>query len=62
MNLLAALAIAITPLTPFAQVTQGDACLNWHASAQDANGNTLWCTHTPDSGHVMYWLPSIQDR
>jgi hypothetical protein len=58
----AAVAAITLPLTPFAQVNQGDLCYNWHATATDANGNTLVCTHTPDSGHLMYWEGQVMDR
>jgi hypothetical protein len=51
-----AAAAVLTPLTPFAQQPgQGDSCVNWHATTQDSNGQTLTCTHLPDSGHLMYW-------
>jgi hypothetical protein len=56
------LAVGIAyPLTPFAQIQQGDLCYNWHATAPDVNGRTLICTHLPDSGHLMYWETSQQD-
>jgi hypothetical protein len=42
--------------TPYAQgPNQGDSCVNWHATTQDSSGQTLTCTHLPDSGHLMYW-------
>ena len=51
-----------------AQPAQGDQCYNWHATAQDASGRTLTCTHLPQSapgggsGHIMYWeLGGAQD-
>jgi hypothetical protein len=70
-----AAAIAASPFAlvalsqaPAAQATtQGDQCYNWHATMQDANGRTLYCTHLPQSapgggsGHLMYWELSIQD-
>jgi hypothetical protein len=40
----------------------GDLCYNWHATTTDSNGNTLVCTHTPDSGHLMYWEGQVMDR
>ena len=39
----------------------GDVCYNWKATATDANGQTLYCTHLPDSGHLMYWETSMRD-
>jgi hypothetical protein len=47
----AGIALAPLPLSP----NPGDQCWNWHATAQDAAGQTMTCTHTPDSGHLMYW-------
>lgn len=47
----AAIALSPVPLSPNA----GDQCWNWHATAQDASGQTMTCTHLPDSGHLMYW-------
>ncbi|WP_422223382.1 hypothetical protein [Mycobacterium sp.] len=38
-----------------AQPAPGEQCQNWHATAPDSNGQTLTCTHLPDSGHLMYW-------
>jgi hypothetical protein len=53
---LAATAAVLTPGTASAQgPSQGDSCVNWHATTQDGNGQTLTCTHLPDSGHLMYW-------
>ena len=46
-----AIVLAPIPLSPNA----GDQCWNWHATAQNANGQTMTCTHLPDSGHLMYW-------
>ncbi len=43
--------LAPIPLSPNA----GDQCWNWHATAQNANGQTMTCTHLTDSGHLMYW-------
>jgi phthiodiolone/phenolphthiodiolone dimycocerosates ketoreductase len=41
---------------PFAQnPSPGQQCMNWHATATDANGRVMTCTHLPDSGHIMYW-------
>jgi hypothetical protein len=40
---------------PLAHAGQGDLCYNWHATMQDSNGQTLTCTHLPDSGQLMYW-------
>ena len=33
----------------------GQQCVDWHATATDASGRALTCTHTADSGHLMYW-------
>jgi hypothetical protein len=33
----------------------GQQCMNWHATATYVNGNTMTCTHTADSGHLIYW-------
>ena len=62
--LTAATLAASIPLAPLAHAapSQGDSCVNWHATTQGANGQTLVCTHLPDSGHMMYWESSIQDR
>jgi hypothetical protein len=58
-----AIAVAMAPLTPYTQSPNlGDLCYNWHATATDSNGNTLVCTHTPDSGHLMYWESRVMDR
>lgn len=54
-------AITFTPLA-HANPSIGDSCVNWHATTTDNNGNTLVCTHLADSGHMMYWEYSIQDR
>ena len=55
--------IAVVPLTPYAQQpSPGDPCVNWHATTQDASGQTMYCTHLADSGHLMYWEYRIQDR
>ena len=48
---IAAVALAPVPLSP----NPGEQCWNWHATAQDASGQTMTCTHLPDSGHLMYW-------
>jgi hypothetical protein len=48
-------AITLTLQAPVAQAAQGDQCWNWHATMQDSSGQTLTCTHLPDSGHLMYW-------
>ncbi len=49
-------ALVFVPLTPYAQApTPGQQCQTWHATTQDANGQTMTCTHLPDSGHLMYW-------
>jgi hypothetical protein len=46
----------VIALTPFAQnPAPGQQCYSWHATAQDSNGQTMTCTHTADSGHLMYW-------
>jgi hypothetical protein len=63
--LIAAALAALTPLgfAPVAHATGlGDPCWNWHATMQDSSGQTLYCTHTPDSGHGMSWQYTIQDR
>jgi hypothetical protein len=40
---------------PYAQQpVPGQQRWNWHATAQDANGQTMTCTHLPDSGHLIY--------
>lgn len=52
----ALMAAGLIPLTPYAQSpAPGDLCYSWHATTQDSNGQTMTCTHTPDSGHLMYW-------
>jgi hypothetical protein len=51
---LIAAAISTAPLA-HASPSVGDVCYDWKATAQDANGQTLVCTHLPDSGHLMYW-------
>jgi hypothetical protein len=49
-------AAAVIALTPFAQSPNpGDQCMNWHATVTGPNGQTMTCTHLPDSGHIMYW-------
>jgi hypothetical protein len=49
-------AALVLPLTPYAQSPPpGDVCYNWHATTQGPNGQTMTCTHLPDSGHIMYW-------
>jgi hypothetical protein len=53
---LAVTAAVLTAPMAYAQgPSQGDSCVNWHATTQDSNGRTLTCTHLPDSGHLMYW-------
>ena len=52
---LAVTAAGLTAPMAYAQPSQGDSCVNWHATTQDSNGRTLTCTHLPDSGHLMYW-------
>ena len=47
----AAITFAPVPLAP----SPGQQCMTWHATAQDSNGQTMTCTHTSDSGHLMYW-------
>lgn len=51
---LIAAAISTAPMA-HASPSVGDVCYDWKATAQDANGQTLVCTHLPDSGHLMYW-------
>jgi hypothetical protein len=56
MNALIALGVVLAPLTPFVQdPSPGQQCMNWHATAQGPNDQTMTCTHLPDSGHIMYW-------
>jgi hypothetical protein len=57
----AVLAAGITLAPPLAPAP-GDQCQNWHATTTDSSGSTLVCTHTPDSGHVMYCEPRVMDR
>lgn len=57
-NVLIAVGIVTAPLSP----NQGELCQSWHATTTDSNGNTLVCTHTPDSGHLMYWEGQVMDR
>jgi hypothetical protein len=59
---------AVTFASPAqANPSLGDQCMNWHAATTDNNGNSLVCTHLPQSapgggsGHIMYWESSIQD-
>ena len=52
---LGALAWVSAPAAHADQATQGQPCTSWHATAQDSNGQALTCTHTSDSGHLMYW-------
>ena len=47
----AGIALAPLPLSP----NPGDQCWNWHATTEDSGGRTMTCTHTADSGHLMYW-------
>ena len=49
--LAAGILFAPAPLT----LSPGDVCYNWHATTRGPNGNTMTCTHLPDSGHIMYW-------
>jgi hypothetical protein len=56
--LAAGIAFAPLPLSP----NLGDLCYDWHATATDSSGNTLVCTHTPDTGHLMYWESRVMDR
>jgi hypothetical protein len=58
---LAVTAAVLTAPLAHAAPAPGDPCMNWHASTQGSNGQTLYCTHREDSGHVMYWEPSIMD-
>jgi hypothetical protein len=51
---LVAAAISTAPMA-HAAPSVGDVCYDWKATAQDSNGQTLVCTHLPDSGHLMYW-------
>jgi hypothetical protein len=68
MGVVAALAAITFAPTAQANPSQGDQCMNWHATTTDNNGNFLVCTHLPQtapgggSGHIMYWESSIQDR
>src|ERR1700722_5641969 len=59
-GLAAAAAIALAPLA-HAGPNQGDQCMDWHATMTGPNGQTMTCTHLPQSdpsggsGHIMYW-------
>jgi hypothetical protein len=55
-------AILSPPIANAGGAVQGAQCQSWHATATDSYGNTLYCTHTPDSGHLMYWELSVMDR
>lgn len=55
-------AAVLTAPMAYANPNQGDQCMNWHATTTNNNGNFLVCTHLADSGHIMYWESSIQDR
>jgi hypothetical protein len=56
------LGIACIPLAHADPPSPGSLCYSWHATTTDSNGNTLVCTHTPDSGHLMYWEGQVMDR
>jgi hypothetical protein len=58
LKYLIAVGIFTAPLSP----ALGDQCQSWHATTTDSSGNTLVCTHTPDSGHLMYWEREVMDR
>jgi len=58
----AALVAAAVCTAPAAHATSvGDVCYNWKATTTDASGQTLFCTHLPDSGHLMYWETSMRE-
>ena len=46
----------------FLSPSVGDPCADWHASTAGSKGQTLVCTHLPDSGHLMYWETQVMDR
>ena len=33
----------------------GQPCTVWHATTQDASGETLWCNHTMTGNHSLVW-------
>ena len=62
--LIAASCAVSIPLAPLAHTqgpNQGDQCMDWHATTTGPNGQTMTCTHLPQSdpsggsGHIMYW-------
>jgi hypothetical protein len=55
-------AILPSPIANAGGPVPGAQCQSWHATTTDSNGDTLYCTHTPDSGHLMYWELSVMDR
>jgi hypothetical protein len=58
--LLLAAAISVAPVA-YASPSAGDVCYNWKATSSDTSGQTLYCTHLPDSGHLMYWETSMRE-
>lgn len=57
------MSVVLAPVA-HANPSAGDQCnqSTWHSTTVDSNGQTLVCTHTPDSGHGMFWETTIQDR
>jgi len=33
----------------------GDPCTVWHATTQDATGQTMWCNHMMTGTHGLVW-------
>jgi hypothetical protein len=54
-------AVISTAPAAHASPSAGDLCYNWKATASDASGQQLVCTHLPDSGHLMYWETSMRE-
>jgi hypothetical protein len=57
---LVAVAISIAPVA-YASPSAGDVCYSWKATTTDEGGQSLFCTHLPDSGHLMYWETSMRE-
>jgi hypothetical protein len=59
----AALVAAALSTAPVANASPsaGDLCYNWKATTTGAGGQTLYCTHLNDSGHLMYWETSMRE-
>jgi hypothetical protein len=50
--------IAVSVASPVAQAqapSPGDSCTVLHATAEDANGRTLWCNPTMTGNHSLVW-------